>query len=471
MNSDELRASILKQKQADEEKASASRISALMAKQLAEYSPAVSVDSSPQPTTYDLSKNSSSLDSLLNPPIASSKNSLDIPVLEEDNLIQSIPSLKKQKPMLASRALDAILGKSSDEESKDSNYIDAVKNYYGSMAMTPERIAEGQQAQIQSNLISGLGKAGETIAAALSKGAYKPNTEFYDQISAQGALSLKNALQEKEGIQEGLASTKAAQAIQSEIDANDPNSKASKRMMQVLRYTYPNEKFPDNLSYKEIKDWMDSLEKKNRNEMLQQERASAREAKRSDKQDRLIDSYRKELANNPHAKAAFTGYNTTGGLINALDQYIKSAGKNPYGSLDIIVGWVKAQDPGSVAREGEVALAGRQGSVVSRMKGTLSQMLAGEGSIPVANAKELRDLMKQSQNRYLSSYETATKPLRHVAKTEGLDLQGIDPLYQDTKKPPLKEQSSEVGPHGKTVSQNGKTFNWNPVSKKYEVAK
>lgn len=93
------------------------------------------------------------------------------------------------------------------------------------------------QAQQQANagqLAANLGRAGETISSGISRGAYKPDTAFYQDLSKQAQQPVANQLQKQ-----AFAGTQTEQALKNyaladEKEKNDPNSGASNLARTVL---------------------------------------------------------------------------------------------------------------------------------------------------------------------------------------------------------------------------------------------
>ena len=128
------------------------------------------------------------------------------------------------------------------------------------------------------------------------------------------------------------------------------------------------------------------------------------------------------------------------------------AAKDPSakGDLTMVYSFIKALDPESVVREGEIDLVNANRSVPDKVKGYAQKLATGQNLLP----NERQDLIKQAQTLTQTDYKRSrndVKAYRDNAQRLGLDadLYAPDP-YQGFK--PAAEQKPTTG---KTVVKTG----------------
>lgn len=98
-----------------------------------------------------------------------------------------------------------------------------------------DQLAAAQKQVQQNQMIANLGKAGETIAGGISRGAYKPDNAFYDDLAkTAGQAPVTNLLQKQ-----AYAGVQTEQALKNyqladEKEKNDSSSAASQLAQNVL---------------------------------------------------------------------------------------------------------------------------------------------------------------------------------------------------------------------------------------------
>lgn len=98
-------------------------------------------------------------------------------------------------------------------------------------------LVQAQKQAQAGQMLANLGRAGETIASGFSRGAYKPDNAFYEDLGKQAQQPVANQLQKQ-----AFAGTQNAQALQAmqvadEKEKNDPNSSVSQLARQVMAST------------------------------------------------------------------------------------------------------------------------------------------------------------------------------------------------------------------------------------------
>ena len=109
----------------------------------------------------------------------------------------------------------------------------------------------------------------------------------------------------------------------------------------------------------------------------------------------LRDDFRTDLAEFAGTRVAYQD------LSAAYQQALENPGVSDYA---LAVGFAKVLDPGSVAREGEVAAIASSGSLSDALKAQLTNALIGSGTLP----QEVREqIMEIAERRYMASLERA----------------------------------------------------------------
>ena len=144
-------------------------------------------------------------------------------------------------------------------------------------------------------------------------------------------------------------------------------------------------------------------------------------------------------------------------------QSMVEASKDPSakGDLTMVYSFIKALDPTSVVREGEISLVNANRSIPDQVKGYAQKLATGQNLLP----EERQDLIRQAQTLTQTDYTRSRNDVsayKDNAKRLGLDpnLYAPDPyagfVPNDGKKP-------NAGSSGKLsiVAPNGKTYNFN----------
>jgi hypothetical protein len=127
---------------------------------------------------------------------------------------------------------------------------------------------------------------------------------------------------------------------------------------------------------------------------------------------------------------------------------IKSAEKAPdtgYGDLQLIYTAGKVLDPGSVVREGELALAIAAGSPLQRLIGKVRFTTENGGRLPPKTRAQIMDMLNQRVSAYQQAYEQDRNTYAQYAQESGVDANtiiGKHPLDAYKTKPAGQAQST-----------------------------
>ena len=129
------------------------------------------------------------------------------------------------------------------------------------------------------------------------------------------------------------------------------------------------------------------------------------------------------------------------------------AAKDPSakGDLTMVYSFIKALDPESVVREGEIDLVNANRSVPDKVKGYAQKLATGQNLLP----NERQDLIKQAQTLTQTDYKRSrndVKAYRDNAQRLGLDAD----LYAPDPYAGFKPAADQKPTTGKTVVKTGK---------------
>ena len=100
---------------------------------------------------------------------------------------------------------------------------------------------------------------------------------------------------------------------------------------------------------------------------------------------------------------------------------------NPGGVSDyaLAVGFAKILDPGSVAREGEVAAVANSGSLGGALKSQILNALQGEGKLPPAVRQQIAQLSRQLYSNQIPEAQSVLQNYKRIAERAGLTMEDI----------------------------------------------
>ena len=100
---------------------------------------------------------------------------------------------------------------------------------------------------------------------------------------------------------------------------------------------------------------------------------------------------------------------------------------NPGGVSDyaLAVGFAKILDPGSVAREGEVAAVANSGSLGGALKSQILNALQGEGKLPPAVRQQIAQLSRQLYSNQIPEAQSVLQNYGRIAERAGLTMEDI----------------------------------------------
>lgn len=141
---------------------------------------------------------------------------------------------------------------------------------------------------------------------------------------------------------------------------------------------------------------------------------------------------------------------------NAMIEAMKDP--TPKGDMAMVYSYIKALDPDSVVREGEIDLVNANRSIPDRIKGYAQRLATGKSLLP----SERQDLLEQAQNMSFTDYNRSRNDIR--AFRDNAARLGLDPeLYA-----PDPYQGVDFGP--RKLGGGGGGQQAAPVVRKYNPA-
>lgn len=104
---------------------------------------------------------------------------------------------------------------------------------------------------------------------------------------------------------------------------------------------------------------------------------------------------------------------------------VQNAPDTPSGDLDLIYAVGKTLDPGSVVREGELALVIKAGSPVQRFEGAVRNITSGRGRLAPSQRAELINMLRGRVNELKFAHDSALNLYKRDALKRGLPTNQI----------------------------------------------
>jgi hypothetical protein len=166
----------------------------------------------------------------------------------------------------------------------------SVADLLSKLGLSNDKLAKAQQAQRLGSLFGADAAVGEKIAAALSRGAYKPDYTMANQINAMAAMPVQQAMQQqtaaKEAVDTGLKLSDFQDKQQLQ-DASSPISQAYRNMAATLNPQLAQAPNFENMSAEAIKGaqpMVDASLKAQTMQLIRQQMAQQREGSFAERQ-------------------------------------------------------------------------------------------------------------------------------------------------------------------------------------------
>jgi len=319
------------------------------------------------------------------------------------------------------------------------------------------RFSDAQERQRVAQLGVGLTQAAERIGSAIAM--TKPGDQSVYEQAMKQAGSITEQFKEEE-------------TVAREAKRQDPNSSESKAARELLKEQGIT--VPDTVSAAFIeKQYPQFTAIINRKESARQE-TIRRQERAQERQDRLgekLEGKNRELALRLAPKIQNKKYETYTELASQktlVDEAVRNP--NPQRDITIFYSFVKALDPESVVREGELKFVQTSRSIPEGLRQTLKNALTGE-KLSKEERLRIQGFMNQRLELAQKQWQDSAAPYLKQTNDAGISQELVAPGTTVFSQQPTTEKtqaSSKPGYKGQIVRQNGIEYKWNEQLGKYE---
>lgn len=382
-----------------------------------------------------------------------------------------IPTSELSEIQQDTQAIDNETPEKASSPSMSRNQSDTPRSQQPS-SVSPEVSRSPAEEGFTENTVENLRKA-QAEAARLKNFEDLNNTATILAGAAAGERHHATPSNVDELVKMGEQKKKDADSIVADFEArgekekSDPGSATSVNARNMLSDMFKQSgmkvNVPNNLSRAEIEKqfpqysrMIDSKENRDARALEGQLRRESLNLEKDKKQEKGQQDWLTKVAT--HTKPIVDVYAKSAGAGEAVRSM---TGKNPAEDVTSLYSFVKALDPDSAVREGEVGLAQSMASV----KGKVEVLLGKIGKGDVVDTKTV-DNLKNEILRLESSaktiYNKRMTPFKEQAKSRGIDEgdfgRQVDPFYEASpKKEPAQNISKKTLP-GSTVTYKGKKY-------------
>lgn len=219
-----------------------------------------------------------------------------------------------------------------------------------------------------------------------------------------------------------------------EKEKDDPNSAYSQALQAVGKKVFPKGDFSKSTGrqlettlqpYLKLFDIEKEAENRKATvEAARLAREQAREERLGAKEEDRIQSVRKEISGSKSYQGWLDIKNASDNLNEAVAN-IAAGGPRAKRTIGAVYSYVKALDPGSVVREGEIRLAGEARSLATKLESTFRKLTTGETMTP-AEIKELADWAQEKEKLARKTAIASNKPAIEQATRLGFNLAEVN---------------------------------------------
>jgi hypothetical protein len=338
-------------------------------------------------------------------------------------------------------ALSNLLKSQGDEQSRYAELLNRFK--------------DAQERQRMAQLGVGLTQAAERIGSSIAM--VKPG----DQTPYEQAMKLAGGITDE---------FKEEAAVAREAEKNDPNSAESRSMRALLKEQ--GIAVPDNISaafiekqYPQFANILSRREAAKERAELRRERAEERAERKFDR----LDQEKRSIALRIAPKIQNKQYETLAELQSQkalIDEAVNNP--NPQRDTTMFYAFVKALDPNSVVREGEIKFSQAARSIPASVRGLFNKGFKGQMLLP-EERKNIQDFMNQRLSLAKGAWEASAAPYLKQAEESKIDRELIAPGISALESAPAKSEKKTIKLAQKLSGKAGKTFTDNKTGKKYVV--
>ena len=221
---------------------------------------------------------------------------------------------------------------------------------------------------------------------------------------------------------------------QLEKEKDNPNSAYSQSLREVAKKVFPTGNF-ESMTGRDLEQVVGPYMKlfdieqdaENRRATLKAaelNRDAAREERTTEKRETRIQNLRKEVMGAKPYQGWLDIKNASDNLNEAVEN-IRAGGPKAKRTIGAVYSYVKALDPGSVVREGEIRLAGEARSLATRLEAGIRKLTTGETMTP-AEIKELAEWAQEKEKIARKTAINSIQPTIDQADRLGYDLAEIN---------------------------------------------
>ena len=311
-----------------------------------------------------------------------------------------------------SNKLDQVMASlPKDQQPKTQEEADQMKMDYATM------LVDAQRAENQQSLLNNLLRAGTTIGAAIA--GVKPDYSGVESLEKQAGRGVAQ-------IKQLMETDKAERDLDNERKMADPNSDVSKQLRGLLaKAGYPT---GDKVSAKQLKDMGVNVYNLLAQEKQQQATLKAAELKEGKNKQSFITGAQKTLLK------PYQEFQKVNSSYNAVEKFMS---EKPSGAKDIamLYSFIKTLDPGSMVKEGEIALSQRGMSMFEGLGLKAKRITSGE-LLNDDFRREILNIGRQAMEQASANYQEVAKPFIVNAASMGMSEEDMSKFdYMSANKP------------------------------------
>jgi hypothetical protein len=369
----------------------------------------------------------------------------DAPVKDGTPIVPEIKSIKEQKSSPVSKS--SVSTGLKEDTSPEAALSEAIKTESQQQKQSQidfmDLLRKAQESQSQIQLLGNLGKAAETISSGITgvvpggKVTKTTGTDFYDKLIKQAEQPV-----------EDVGTMYTMKTKQDEMDRlarrRDPSSEESKFARDLLKQqgiTVPEaataealEKYAPQLT--NILNQREAREARAENiRQRELDREAIRESKLNDKQMDFAFKASEKIRGDKY----FKEYND----LKINRDLVVDAINNPSPQKDnvIIYNFIKALDPGSAVKEGEIKFTQAARSWPKTLKMAFNKAYKGD-ILEEGERKEILDFMNQRVDLTRRVFATSSSGLLNQLKDKNIDLKyvpGMEEISEELEKKQTKK--------------------------------
>lgn len=298
-----------------------------------------------------------------------------------------------------------------------------------------------QERRRRSDLMADLSESADLLGSGISGRQALPKGTF-DSFRRQGEREVSDFLAqvEQQKHDPGSPSSKAFREYLKKFNINvkgDFTAALGEKIMPVAMRAFEAEES------RKQREFLAGENRKTRSMDLlsrMEEKKEKEQTRKTEKEEGFKSDLRKELISGP-GKDLYNAYVKSSLSVERL----RDAVKNPSGYKDLgnIYNYLKALDPDSAVREGELALGIKVGSIPQKLHASFVRFLTGEMLDP-SQRKQMLEVVEGYHRQNQQAYETYIEPTVAQGKRLGYDMTEIvRPLQSKTEAPAPTEKSSK----------------------------